>query len=489
MRKETFVIHCESEIERDKMLKSITDCIDFAGGQAPRPAAQTPSLSSQAPSPVDRSAPRTPASSNQHSYFPTAPSSSSHGDNHAAAPGGPLAMQMGKMSLEPGQTMGGGQPMPGQTMPGQVMPGQTLPGQVMPGQTMPGQTMNWPSAQIPSAPHSQGPPQAAAARPTRGASLTRGAPPQPNGASGQYPGMGVTSPVSEGGFTAFNGPRNLSMRSNDSDRSGFSGGHPGQQPPMPFQQNGYAPQPFGHQQMPGPPRQFQPEMRPLSDRRYDELPPVPPIRGGDNDNFSDSGGSSPSLMSPPVMPARARSTEPYHRTDTFHSTVSTQSAFSTQSMPAPVEQIHMPSERFVALKSNSAPPTTVDDDDDEPQEELPATLTGPAVISAQMKCKVFLQQGHGQWKSLGHGKLKLYVEKGRNVKQLVVESDKRKSSVIISTIVLTDGIERVARTGVAVEISDHGQRTGIIYMIQLRNEASAGGLYESLVAGSDRSRR
>lgn len=468
MRKETFVIHCESEIERDKMLKSITDCIDFAGGQQPpRPVVQTPSLSSQAPSPVDRSAPRTPASSNQHSYFPTAPSSSSHGENYASAPGS-LTMPMRKMSLEPGQSM----------------PSQTAPGQIMPGQTMPGQTMNWPSAQIPSTSQPQGAPTAT--RPTRGASLTRG-PQQPNGASGQYPGLGVTSPVSEGGFTAFNGPRNLSMRSNDSDRSGFSGGHPNQQPPMPFPQNGYAPQPFGQQQMPGP-RQFQPDMRPLSDRRYEDLPPVPQIRGGDNDNFSDSGGSSPNLMAAPMMP-RARSTEPYHRTDTFHSTVSTQSAFSTQSMPAPVEQIQTPSERFVALKSNSAPPTTVDDEDEEPHEEQPATLTGPAVISAQMKCKVFLQQGHGQWKSLGHGKLKLYVEKGRNVKQLVVESDKRKSSVIISTIVLTDGIERVARTGVAVEISDQGQRTGIIYMIQLRNEASAGGLYESLVAGSDRSRR
>lgn len=485
MRKETFVIHCESEIERDKMLKSITECTDFASGQAPRPAVQTSSLSSQAPSPVDRNAPRTPASSNQHSYFPTAPSSSSHhGDNYGAAPGGSLNTQMGKMSLEPGQTMA----MPGPTMPGQTMPGQAMPGSIKPGQTMPGQTMNWPSTQLPSAPQHQAHPQATAPRPARGASLTRPSQP-PNGASGQYPGVGVMSPTSDGGFSAINGSRNLSMRSNDSDRSGFSGGHPGQQPPVPFQQNGYAPQPFGQPPMPGPPRQFQPEMRPLSDRRYDELPPVPQIRGGDNDNFSDSGRSSPGLMSPAAMPTRAKSTEPYHRTDTFHSTVSTQSAFSTQSMPAPIEQIQAPSERFVAIKSNSAPPTTVDDDEEDQDTEQPATLTGPAVISAQMKCKVFLQQGHGQWKSLGHGKLKLYVEKGRNVKQLVVESDKRKSSVIISTIVLTDGIERVARTGVAVEISDQGQRTGIIYMIQLRNEASAGGFYESLVAGSDRSRR
>jgi len=58
--------------------------------------------------------------------------------------------------------------------------------------------------------------------------------------------------------------------------------------------------------------------------------------------------------------------------------------------------------------------------------------------------------------------------------------------VLISTIVLTDGVERVAKTGVAVELSDKGARTGIIYMIQLRNEQAAVGLYESLLAGSDR---
>lgn len=106
-----------------------------------------------------------------------------------------------------------------------------------------------------------------------------------------------------------------------------------------------------------------------------------------------------------------------------------------------------------------------------------------------MKCKVFLQQGHGQWKSLGQAKLKLYVEKARNVKQLVVDSESRSKSVLISTIVLMDGVERVGKTGVAVEISDRGQRTGIIYMIQLRNEVSAGGLHESLLAGSARDAR
>lgn len=121
-----------------------------------------------------------------------------------------------------------------------------------------------------------------------------------------------------------------------------------------------------------------------------------------------------------------------------------------------------------------------------PVEETPLSA-GPvtSTISAQMKCKVFLQQQHAQWKSLGSAKLKLYRQDPTNIKQLVVEAEKDKS-VLISTIVLTDGVERVGKTGVAIELSDQGARTGIIYMIQLRNEKSAGGLFDSLLAGSDR---
>jgi hypothetical protein len=106
-----------------------------------------------------------------------------------------------------------------------------------------------------------------------------------------------------------------------------------------------------------------------------------------------------------------------------------------------------------------------------------------------MKCKVFLKQQHAQWKALGAAKLKLYQQDPTNIKQLVVEADNKAKSVLISTIVLTDGVERVGKTGVAVELSDKGLRTGIIYMIQLRNETSAGGLFDSLLAGSDRAGR
>lgn len=117
--------------------------------------------------------------------------------------------------------------------------------------------------------------------------------------------------------------------------------------------------------------------------------------------------------------------------------------------------------------------------------------TGPVTqsVTAQMKCKVFLQQQHAQWKSLGSAKLKLYREDPTNVKQLVVEADDKKKSILISTIVLPDGVERVGKTGVAIELGSNGQRTGIVYMIQLRNESSAGGFFDSLVSGSDRGKK
>jgi hypothetical protein len=121
------------------------------------------------------------------------------------------------------------------------------------------------------------------------------------------------------------------------------------------------------------------------------------------------------------------------------------------------------------------------------QETAPYTGPTTSSISAQMKCKVFLQEHHAKWKSLGSARLKVYLESPTNIKQLVVEADSSKKNVLISTIVLADGVERVGKTGVAIELSDKGQRTGIVYMIQLRNETSAGGLFESLLAGSDRS--
>ena len=154
---------------------------------------------------------------------------------------------------------------------------------------------------------------------------------------------------------------------------------------------------------------------------------------------------------------------------------------STSGRPA------LPSARLSSRGSSMAEPSF---DDPSPPGSPTADFKpdlGPVTssVSAQMKCKVFLQQHHAQWKSLGSARLILYCQNPTNVKQLVVQSNK---SVLISTIVMIDGVERVGKTGIAIELSDKGARTGIIYMLQLQNETLAVQLFDSLLAGSDRSR-
>jgi hypothetical protein len=147
--------------------------------------------------------------------------------------------------------------------------------------------------------------------------------------------------------------------------------------------------------------------------------------------------------------------------------------------------------RIISIASGQAP-AEVDDDVSPPASPEPVPVhTGPvtSTVTAQMKCKVFMQQQHQQWKSLGAAKLKLFLQQPTNVKQLVVEADDKKNTLLISTIVLTDGVERVGKTGIAIELSDKGVRAGVVYMIQLRNEQSANGLFESLLQGSDRHTR
>lgn len=166
-----------------------------------------------------------------------------------------------------------------------------------------------------------------------------------------------------------------------------------------------------------------------------------------------------------------------------------ESVNSFGSLRAPQPRTLLPSVQMnVRSVSMATPPSFTEPSPPNSPVEETHMPTGPltSTISAQMKCKVFLKREHAQWRSLGSAKLKLYRQSPTNVKQLVVEADDRQKSVLISTIVLTDGVERVGKTGVAVELSDKGTRTGIVYMIQLRNEESAGGLFDSLLAGSDR---
>lgn len=131
----------------------------------------------------------------------------------------------------------------------------------------------------------------------------------------------------------------------------------------------------------------------------------------------------------------------------------------------------MPSQALLMdERSNSAPGSAhgAPDDDSPPPSPVGSKAPTATVIAAQMRCKAFLQQNHAQWKSLGTAKLKLFVTEPANTKQLVVESDKSDKKIFVSTIVLTDGVERVGKTGVAIELSDSGNRTGIVYMLQVR---------------------
>ena len=78
-----------------------------------------------------------------------------------------------------------------------------------------------------------------------------------------------------------------------------------------------------------------------------------------------------------------------------------------------------------------------------------------------MRCNVLLEQQHQQWKNLGAAKLKLYHQNPTNVTQPVVEADTKDKTMLILTIVLSDGVERVGKTGVAIELVIKGPGRGL----------------------------
>ncbi|GAA5925642.1 uncharacterized protein JCM15063_005079 [Sporobolomyces koalae] len=223
-------------------------------------------------------------------------------------------------------------------------------------------------------------------------------------------------------------------------------------------------------------------------------PPLPKERSYNGLNISGRGG--------PLYPTSMRTDPGDSRSVSGHSDYLSphNSVHRSKSAEAlrvePPQHYRMPSQALSQERSPSSPafaPTvgqSIEGEDDSPPAS-PVDARGPQKTSviADMRCKIFLQQHHSVWKSLGTAKLKLYQSMPSNTKQLVVDSDKSKGKTLISTIVLTDGVERVGKTGVAIELSDQGDRTGIIYMLQMKTEQSATGLFEQLLAGSDRERR
>lgn len=125
------------------------------------------------------------------------------------------------------------------------------------------------------------------------------------------------------------------------------------------------------------------------------------------------------------------------------------------------------------------------DDDERPRAATEMDQRHPTFhLCAQMRCKVFVKQSYAQWKSLGAGRLRLYRLFPSCANQLVVENDKK---LLISSIILPIGVERVSKAGLAIELSDEGRLTGIVYMLHMRSEESANGLFQQLLEGSSRS--
>ncbi|KAG9126521.1 hypothetical protein FRC07_003143 [Ceratobasidium sp. 392] len=192
------------------------------------------------------------------------------------------------------------------------------------------------------------------------------------------------------------------------------------------------------------------------------LPPIPRMPGAVR-----TGASAPSSMYSEFGPPRL----PFAQPGPILSP--SQNNFPRNAQPGPGSQA-------LSSEYDISPP-------DSPIRERPS---GPVTqsVTCETRCKVFSQQQHQQWKSLGAARLKLYHTMPTNVKQLVVEADTKSKNMLISTIVLTDGVERVGKTGIAIELSDNGARTGVVYMIQTKNESLANNLFDALLSGSDRAR-
>lgn len=265
---------------------------------------------------------------------------------------------------------------------------------------------------------------------------------------------GQSGPGQQGRPPMFNSPPSGPMHMRPRPPMNMNGpGRPPMRPPMNGQQQ--------QQQGGGPP------FRPGPNQQRPPQSPMGPGRPNGVQNFA--------RPPPPRRPSAPNLRQDSKESFTQNRSRSTSSADGNTGPPK------MPSE---FLKSGG--PKNNDDDFSPPnspsggnKKKQPTSST----VAAQMRCKVFLKQNHGQWKSLGNARLKLYHLLPDDVKQLVVENDRK---TLISTIVLTDGVERIGKVGLAVELSDSGNRTGIVYMLQMRSEESAGGLFGQLLEGSDR---
>ncbi|KAJ3813760.1 hypothetical protein F5876DRAFT_86894 [Lentinula aff. lateritia] len=428
MRKEILTLCLETRQERDAVMKDFRECIEFAGSVGP--------VAKQAPPPV----PPLPAMGGLP--LSPVPIASPSGHSQASSP------SISRTSSPPSQPSPGMESIASRTSSFQQSPRSSESG------SLSDQFSRMAPKRLPSF-HDQ----------------------RPTSANSGSVGIGQVFPVS----------RNPSLGSQNQAYPPYGPG-PGRgapgPPPPPMKGPMQHPYPGGPaRNMTAPSMQGGPPFDHPQPRApfMDGLPPRPPSEPPMQAN-------PPGRRSPSTRSLSAQQDHPrYNNMPPDGYPPNNMNSFGTP-LHAPQPRPLMPSATFNrALAETSfadpSPPNS-------PVAESTPLPTGPvtSAITATFKCKVFLKQQHAQWKSLGTAKLKLYKESPTNVKQLVVEADDKNNTVLISTIVLTDGVERVGKTGVAVELSDRGARTGIVYMIQLRNEKSAGGLFDSLLDGSDRAR-
>ncbi|KAG7099301.1 hypothetical protein E1B28_001159 [Marasmius oreades] len=498
MRKETIVLTADSVAIRDNLYAELKGCIEFAASvgpvskQPPPPVPPLPGLSASTSLPHPSSpsffqASPSSARSSDSSHFSSSvrtsspPTLNGYRGSHSSSKTpemGPSPRSSSGVDSVTGQFANMAMPPPiGPRMspqgPGPFPPVASPPLSIGPGQVFRNPSMTHAPG---SPPPSLGPSQVF--RNPRSFTHGPGSPP-PSVGSGQVLGPPRTASVGQGGPAP--GPPIPRM---GGPSPPFSPQQSALNRPNPNQTPMYPP---GQQQMFAP----RPMHRPYGPMGENSLPPIPPRPPSEPSSdvihkslstrsLNAAYQQGPPRSAPPMPNMPPGTYPPYHdpgtpirpgMNDGLH----------------PISRPTLPSSQFKRAVSNAqsfadpSPPSS-------PVEETPK-FSGPTTltISANMKCKVFLKQQHQQWKSLGSARLKLYTQSPTNIKQLVVEADSKDHTVLISTIVLTDGVERVGKTGVAVELSDKGARTGIVYMLQLRSDEFAGGLFDSLLEGSDRS--
>lgn len=441
LKKETIKVHVQSPEEKDAWIRAFDDCNQFAASMGAQQL--KPNGSSQPPRPAAASAPSGPSSEPSPAINITQPGDRALGDRSPAfsphsSVGSSITRQGSftsvssfpkiKGSAFPDQGANGSESL--QAPAGFMNGSRSASPAPMNGPPQP----NGDGSYGRPGPSMPGPPRPTQPRPSNVPIPPRGMAASPSPLS---PGPNAGA----GGRPPFGAPRPGALMNGGPPPGAPNGRPPYPQPGGTWNTNGN----YGNARPPPPPPPGGPDYLPSPGRPRD------PMRRPSAPNLRDQRGDSS------TPPSRTRS-------------VSSMGSNGAPKLPSEMLKdgdlkSHTP--RYTPPSSPTLKPSG------------PTTST----IAAQMRCRLYLKQSHAQWKSLGNARLKLYHIMPINDKQLVVENDRK---TLVSTIILPDGVERVGKVGVAVEISDKGNRTGIIYMLQMRSEESAQGLFGELIDGSGR---